>query len=255
MKKLLYTFAGVFLFTIAFAFTDTVPNAWYMPALQWAANHNIISGYPDGSFHPDAPITRAELAQMLYNYDRQRSTDEARTIAAITKAYPSVVIVHSGGDAGAGVIVDSTHIVTAYHVIDSGTSTVILSDGRQYQATYVKAYDVDLALLEFHPDKPVTPIALGEMPQIGQTAIAVGNPYDIGQSVSKGIVSATDRVIPVLGNPVHEIQVDTPINPGNSGGALINEDGELIGIIDAKEDGSDGVGFAIPVDAVKQLTH
>jgi len=156
---------------------------------------------------------------------------------------------------GSGVIVSPQgYVLTNNHVISEADEIqVLLEDGRRASATLVGAdKDTDLAVLRIELDQlPVLPLAATESLRVGDVVLAIGNPYGVGQTVTLGIISATGRS--QLGISLYEdfIQTDAAINPGNSGGALINARGELIGIntaIYSRSGGSQGIGFAIPVD-------
>ncbi len=160
---------------------------------------------------------------------------------------------------GSGVIFSSDGIViTNNHVVDGAEKVrVRLSDGKSYDAT-VKGVDPrsDLAVLKISA-KALTPIELGNSDtlEIGQWAMAIGNPLGFDNTVSVGVVSSLKRSLPVQGGLlVDAIQTDAAINPGNSGGALTDTAGRLIGINSAIASGtgqSVGIGFAIPVNRVK----
>ena len=156
---------------------------------------------------------------------------------------------------GSGVIVSPQgYVLTNNHVISEADEIqVLLEDGRRAAATLVGAdKDTDLAVLRIDVDNlPVLPLAATETLRVGDVVLAIGNPYGVGQTVTLGIISATGRS--QLGISLYEdfIQTDAAINPGNSGGALINARGEMIGIntaIYSRSGGSQGIGFAIPVD-------
>jgi len=163
---------------------------------------------------------------------------------------------------GSGVIVSAQgHVLTNHHVIANAPNLIVeLRDGRSAIATRVGSDpESDLAVLQIQlPGIPVIPIAQTPA-MIGDSVLAIGNPFGVGQSVTKGILSATDRI---AGLSTFEdfIQTDAAINPGNSGGALVNIFGELIGInsaIFSRGGGSQGIGFAIPtslaLDVMQQL--
>ncbi len=163
--------------------------------------------------------------------------------------------------AGSGVIFTTDgYIVTNHHVIDGANKiTVTLKDGTSYDAT-IKGDDPksDLALLKIDASglTPAVLVADSDKLQVGQTAIAIGNPLgQLGGTVSSGIVSALDREIEIDGETMTLLQTDTAINPGNSGGGLFDDSGNLIGIVNAKSSGSDieGLGFAIPANTVKTV--
>jgi len=162
---------------------------------------------------------------------------------------------------GSGVIVSPNgYILTNNHVVDGATDVkVTLSDNREYKAHVVGTDPkVDLAVIRIDAsDLPSIVIGDSSKIQIGDYALAVGNPFGVGKTVTMGIVSATGRHN--LGIEGYEdfIQTDAPINPGNSGGALINDRGELIGIntaiISHGSEGNQGIGFAIPVNLARTV--
>ena len=133
---------------------------------------------------------------------------------------------------------------------------MLLKDGRSAQATVVGAdKDTDLAVLNIDLDNlPTLPIGDSKQLRVGDIALAIGNPFGVGQTVTLGIVSATGRNQLGINRYEDFIQTDAAINPGNSGGALINAHGELIGIntaIYSRSGGSQGIGFAIPVNMAR----
>jgi serine protease Do len=161
---------------------------------------------------------------------------------------------------GAGVIVDERgYIVTNRHVIVAAeTINVRLSDGTELVGKLAAEIDThDLAVIRIQTDKKPQSLALGPARDlmVGETVIAIGNPYGYANSVSTGIISALDREVTMpagetIGNL---IQTDASINPGNSGGPLLNINGEVIGITVALRDGAQGIAFALNADTVQQL--
>jgi S1-C subfamily serine protease len=161
---------------------------------------------------------------------------------------------------GSGVIVDSAgDVVTNNHVIeDADTIMVYLADGRVTPATVIgRDPDTDLAVLSIHLQHlPVMPLGRSDTLQVGDPVLAIGDPLGLGQTVTHGIVSATERKSLGVATFENFIQTDAAINAGNSGGALINARGELIGINTAVLNNSgnltvEGIGFAIPVNLVR----
>lgn len=161
---------------------------------------------------------------------------------------------------GSGVIVTPDgYILTNNHVIDGATDIrVTLMDKREFKATLVGGdAKTDIALLKIDASGlPAITIADSSKVQVGDYALALGNPFGVGQTVTMGIVSATGRG--GLGIEDYEdfIQTDAPINPGNSGGALVNDRGELIGVntaIISPAGGNHGVGFAVPANLARQV--
>ncbi len=162
---------------------------------------------------------------------------------------------------GSGVIVSPEgYILTNNHVVDGATDVqVMLSDKREFKARIVGTDPkTDVAVLKIDA-KNVTPITFGDSSkvQVGDVALAIGDPFGVGQTVTKGIISATGRGN--LGIEAYEdfLQTDAPINPGNSGGALINDRGELVGIntaiISHGSGGSQGIGFAVPANLARNV--
>ena len=170
---------------------------------------------------------------------------------------------------GSGVIVDASGIVvTNSHVVhDADEIKVNLPDGRSFKAKLLGDSPIyDLAVLKIEGDKlPVAPLGDSDGLVVGEWAIAIGNPFghlisDSQPTVTAGVVSATKRDIKAEATPSgmykNMIQTDAAINPGNSGGALVNADGEVIGInafIFTSGGGSIGLGFAIPVNLAKRI--
>jgi serine protease DegS len=160
---------------------------------------------------------------------------------------------------GSGVIVDTAgHVITNHHVIASADLIrAQLADGRVADAKIVgRDPDTDLAVLQLDLKKnvPVMPLGHSDRLRVGDVVLAIGNPVGLSQTVTQGIVSATGRGQLGVATFENFIQTDAPINVGNSGGALINANGELIGIntaVLAKNLGVEGIGFAIPVNLVR----
>ncbi|CAH7479245.1 periplasmic serine endoprotease DegP [Vibrio chagasii] len=165
---------------------------------------------------------------------------------------------------GSGVIIDAQkgHIVTNYHVIDGADNIKVrLYDGREYDAELIGGDQMsDIALLKLEKAKNLTQIKLADSDKlrVGDFTVAIGNPFGLGQTVTSGIVSALGRSGLNLENFENFIQTDAAINSGNSGGALVNLNGELIGINTAilgPNGGNVGIGFAIPSNMMKNLTE
>jgi serine protease Do len=161
---------------------------------------------------------------------------------------------------GSGVIVSSDgYVLTNNHVVDGATEVkVTLSDKREMKARVIGTdAKTDVALLKLDSTSlPFLKLGSSSNVEVGDIALAIGNPFGLGQTVTMGIVSALGRG--GLGIEQYEdfIQTDAAINPGNSGGALVNVDGELIGIntaILSESGGYQGVGFAVPIDMARQV--
>ncbi|MBT9241843.1 Do family serine endopeptidase [Vibrio splendidus] len=165
---------------------------------------------------------------------------------------------------GSGVIIDAKkgHIVTNYHVINGADDIKVkLHDGREYDAELIGGDQMsDIALLKLETAKNLTQIKVADSDKlrVGDFSVAIGNPFGLGQTVTSGIVSALGRSGLNLENFENFIQTDAAINSGNSGGALVNLNGELIGINTAilgPNGGNVGIGFAIPSNMMKNLTE
>ena len=211
------------------------------------------------------------------------SSSSAMTIADVaSKAAPSVVEITYTGTvqtygffggtyqsqgAGSGVIIsDNGYIVTNNHVVEEGEEfTVTLFDGRTYEAELIgKDQKSDIAVLKIEADN-LTPATVGDSSKIqtGDTAIVIGNPLGtLGGTVTDGIISATSREIVINNQSMNLIQTDAAINSGNSGGGLFDGNGNLIGIVNAKDSGTtssgaliEGLGFAIPVNTAMEIAE
>ena len=161
---------------------------------------------------------------------------------------------------GTGFIIDPKGLIlTNNHVVEQTDEIrVRTADGKEFAAKIVGRDPItDLALIRIKSDTPFIPLVLGDSNQleVGDWVVAIGNPFGLGNTVTAGIVSAKYRQIGA-GAYDNFIQTDTPINLGNSGGPLLNTDGEVIGIntaIFTQSGGSVGIGFAIPINMVKDL--
>lgn len=195
---------------------------------------------------------------------------------AVRRAAPAVVNVYTGSvnnassnqlevrTLGSGVIMDERgYIVTNKHVINNADQIVVaLQDGRVFEAQLIGS-DVltDLAVLKITANNglPTIPINRKRIPHIGDVVLAIGNPYNLGQTITQGIISATGRIGLNPTGRQNFLQTDASINHGNSGGALVNSLGELVGIntlsFDKSNDGEtpEGLGFAIPFQLATKI--
>ena len=195
------------------------------------------------------------------------SNEKNKLVSASKKSIESVVTISSSNNLlnsrekngiGSGVIFsEDGYIVTNLHILSGNQVNVRLNNGKNYQATIIGIdKNTDIAVLKITSNDKLNPIDIADSEnlRIGDRVLAIGNPYGIGTSVSNGIISATGRD---YGNPYLQlIQTDAAINPGNSGGALINENGNLIGInskIFSKTGAYQGIGFAIPSNLIVQI--
>lgn len=162
---------------------------------------------------------------------------------------------------GSGVIVSQDgHVLTNYHVVQAADAIeVALSDGRRDTAKVVGADpDTDLAVLKLASLRtlPAAALAADRGLRVGDVVLAIGNPFGVGQTTTQGIVSALGRNGLGLNTYENFIQTDAAINPGNSGGALVDAEGNLVGIntaIYSESGGSMGIGFATPVEIARKV--
>ena len=197
------------------------------------------------------------------------------TAQVAAKAGPSVVEIMTEGtstsyglfggtyttqSAGSGVIIsEDGYIITNHHVVeDANKITITTYDGKSYDATLVGSDEkADIAVLKVDADD-LTPATIGDSSQIqvGDTAVVIGNPLGtLGGTVTDGIISATSREVTINNEAMELIQTNAQINSGNSGGGLFDGNGNLIGIVNAKDSGTtssgttiEGLGFAIPIN-------
>ncbi|MFF4262817.1 trypsin-like peptidase domain-containing protein [Streptomyces virginiae] len=223
--------------------------------------------------------TRLELPQAAA-VDRGRAPDSVAGIAAT--ALPGVVTLHvrgaKGSGTGTGFVLDQQgHILTNSHVVaDSQQITVTFSTGESVTATLVgRDSGYDLAVVKVEGVRGLRPLSLGnsENVKVGDPVVAIGAPFDLSNTVTAGIISATGRPVTAGGDKgdgsdisyVDALQTDAPINPGNSGGPLLDAKAHVVGINSAirgadkddstRQGGSIGLGFAIPVNQGKRVAE
>ncbi|WDT72845.1 MAG: trypsin-like peptidase domain-containing protein [Candidatus Manganitrophus sp.] len=162
---------------------------------------------------------------------------------------------------GSGIIIDSSGIIlTSAHIVYNRQSVqVSLEDGSLLPAKLVGADPVfDLAVIQVMPPEgrlPSAPLGDSDRVRVGEEVIAIGNPLGLDQTITRGIVSAINRILPETAFSLQEpmIQTDTPINPGNSGGPLLNRNGEVIGIVTEVMPNAQNISFAIPSNIAKTI--
>src|SRR6202000_1343091 len=200
-------------------------------------------------------------------------SEEQNNISVYKKALPSVVNITSTAvtfdffygtvpqqGMGSGFVIDSEgHILTNYHVVENARQLeVTTSDKKKYKAKIVGTDPIhDLAVIQI-PEKSVPKAEIGESKDlvVGQKVYAIGNPFGLSGTMTRGIISSIRSVRGGEGGPIEDaIQTDAAINPGNSGGPLLNSRGEVIGINTMIATGgaeqSSGIGFAIPINTIK----
>lgn len=197
----------------------------------------------------------ANAITTVYNEARQ-------SIFTITAVTPSTGKGGPSEDIGTGFLIDNQgDLATNAHVVN-GQKTVSVNYGNQtYHGTVIGSDTLDdLAVVRLSPVPNAAPLVLGSASalQPGEFVIAIGNPFQLTASVSSGIVSGLNRSMPTQTGHVMDglVQTDAALNPGNSGGPLLNLQGQVVGIntaIESPVEGSVGIGFAIPIDRLKQL--
>jgi S1-C subfamily serine protease len=173
-------------------------------------------------------------------------------VAVIDASRPAMVALSdASGAVGSGVIVEQPGIIaTNAHLIDGSAITVVLEDGRRLSwETLAQSNEDDLAVGRVAAEE-LTALTLRSTPaQLGEPVIALGNPFGLGITASLGIISADGEAIRHPGR----IQTDAAINPGNSGGALVDRNGRLVGIVNARAAFGTGVGFAVSAERLRVL--
>ncbi len=161
---------------------------------------------------------------------------------------------------GSGIIVDRRgYILTNEHVILKASKIeVILADGRKFEGKIIGSdpkSDISIVKIEVKDDLPAVTMGDSSDLMIGETVIAIGNPFGLSHTVTSGVISALNRSLRINENKIYSdfIQTDASINPGNSGGPLLNINGELIGINTAIYQKAEGIGFAIPINKAKRI--
>jgi serine protease Do len=160
---------------------------------------------------------------------------------------------------GSGVVIDADgHILTNEHVVRRADRIhVSIADGREFEAALIGADpNNDIAVLKAETDDelPWIPLSRSDDLMVGEPVIAIGNPFGLSNTVTTGVISATDRSIRTQDGVYHGfLQTDASINPGNSGGPLLNAEGKLIGLNSAVYNGGQGIGFAIPIDVARRV--
>ncbi|HEX8253395.1 MAG TPA: trypsin-like peptidase domain-containing protein [Thermoanaerobaculia bacterium] len=189
--------------------------------------------------------------------EAQRSTEEETVIRVARLATPAVVGISRNGGSGSGVIVraDGVIITNAHVVGNARTVEVTTADGRTLVGTVVgRDPDVDTAIVRVNATNlPAAPLGDSDRLEVGQIAVAIGNPLGLERTVTRGVVSATNRDPRGIGIAAGLIQTDAAINPGNSGGPLLDSSGRVIGINTAILAGTTGLGFAIPINVATDV--
>lgn len=239
-------------------------------AIGAVAATRYLAPTPVATSAPQPNNATANVTQQPITTAAAPSANIAGTVFA--KANPAVVQIVTSGQtfdgltptgSGSGFVVDASGLIlTNYHVVaDARAVSVTFSTGEDREGQVLgfdRGNDLALVKVDLPTNVPVATLGDSDQTQVGETAIAIGSPFGLDQTVTQGIVSAVDRDWqPTNGRTQRNlIQTDAPINPGNSGGPLLNANGEVIGIntmIESPVRGSVGVGFAVPINTAKRL--
>jgi len=257
------TVALAILFVVSTLKPEWLPQRQAVVALQEAPTSTDESKTaPMGSYRDAA---RAALPSVVHIYTTQEIKQQRHPL------FDDPIFRHFFGERpegqpqrnsglGSGVIVSANgYILTNFHVIDGADDIqVSLNDNKTYKAKVIGSDpESDLAILQINADK-LPAITFGQIDnlRVGDVVLAIGNPFGVGQTVTMGIVSALGRSHLGINTFENFIQTDAAINPGNSGGALVDANGNLIGInsaIYSRSGGSLGIGFAIPVSTARSI--
>jgi S1-C subfamily serine protease len=244
-------------------------------AILLVASFYVLTTHPYGFLRPSG-VTRPDHVELREASAAPPSFDseEQENIAVYKKALPSVVNITSSAVAydffygavpkqgqGSGFVIDpSGHILTNYHVVEGARQVeVTTSDKKKYRAEIVGTDPQhDLAVIQIS-DRAITPAFMGDSKNlvVGQKVYAIGNPFGLSGTMTRGIISSIRSVRGQRGYIDEAIQTDAAINPGNSGGPLLNSRGEVIGInsmiLTGGAEQSAGIGFAIPINTAKAV--
>ena len=254
--------------TVALALCCALLGGAVGGGIVWGASrHNTVTTQVNISQRPSAEV-------VMHAVDGNKLMTDAEVYAATVNSVVSINTTISGGtnifgqvtesaSSGSGFILTKDgYIVTNYHVVeDASTIKVTLYNGDTLDAVYIGGdEDYDIAVIKIEAqDLPCVTLGDSEHLNVGDRVLAIGNPLgELTFSMSGGMVSSVNRTINVSGTPFNMIQTDASINPGNSGGPLLNQYGEVIGIVSAKystysNTAVEGLGFAIPINDVSAM--
>ena len=215
--------------------------------------------YADAVAHAQPAVVNIHTAKVIER-ERHPLLDDPFFSQFLGRQFQSVPRRRLETSLGSGVIISAQgYVITNHHVIDGADAIRVgLPDGRIIPTRVIGSdSDTDIAVLKIdETDLPAAVLGDSDTLRVGDVALAIGNPFGVGQTVTMGIISATGRSELGISNFEDFIQTDAAINPGNSGGALINARGELIGVntaIFSKSGGYQGIGFAIPSRLVREI--
>jgi len=236
-------------------FKDVNDNSWYAKGVYEAVQLGLFAGLSKEEFGVGKPLAREEAANVFVRLYKLIASGFA---GVVEKVLPAVVEINIGGSLGSGTIIHPDgYILTNHHVVKDNTEVYVLSDrnnpifdGVDNIKGQVLVFDTiaDLALVKVDTKDKLPYLSLSTEVHQGENVLAVGNPIGFTDSVSHGIVSAFR-----VSKGITHIQTDAEINPGNSGGALVNNQGQLIGVPAYKFDSLEGLAFAVSADEVREF--
>lgn len=269
MKKIWLLFSQVITIVLAIYFVvQTLHPEWiktnqqsHSPTISvFQAATNTNNSVPIGSFRDAAQKAAAAVVSISTSQTKQLAPRSADPWFQFFGEEQDKESVKNG--IGSGVIVSPQgYILTNNHVVEGADGIeVTLNDGRHVQATVIGTDpETDVAVLKINLDKlPTITLGSSDSARVGDQVLAIGNPFGVGQTVTSGIVSAMGRNQLGINTFENFIQTDAAINPGNSGGALVDVNGNLLGIntaIYSRSGGNMGIGFAIPVNIAQQVMN
>ncbi|MDT0160249.1 trypsin-like peptidase domain-containing protein [Bacillus sp. AG4(2022)] len=244
-------------------FKDVPKNSWSYEYVNDVVSKGIVSGYPNGTYKPSEYVTRAEVSKFISNtikYMEKSKTQinvnykdsyDDRVINVVAQSMSAIVQVKTENGLGTGFILEGNKILTAYHVVkDRKSIDVVLTNGMKYKGT-VETFHAnnDMALLSIDESTPLSHLSLESKVNLGQTVIAIGHGEGEVNTVTKGVVSNLSR------NGL--IQTDAAVNHGNSGCPILDLNGNVLGIVIAKIEGSDvdNIGYAVKTDLIKKFIN
>ncbi len=245
---------------VAITSEDSVPGIQPAQAQVFAAGPKQPSWQPDSAQSP-AVMTPEEQTNIFVYESTNPSVANISTVNVHQDFFRQY---HAQGSGSGAVLDKQGHIITNFHVVDGADQIdVTLASNISYEATLVggdKEHDIAVLKIDAPPEE-LQPIALGGSSdlRVGQRVYALGNPFGWDGTLTTGIISSLNRNLPsrIPGREMHAlIQTDAAMNPGNSGGPLVNTQGQMIGMcvaIATKTGQNAGVGFAIPIDRIKQF--
>lgn len=234
-------------------FTDVLTERWSYRDIERLVNAGLMSGYPDGTFKPEQPVTREELASVV-----SRLTFRMCLLDGVIPAVLPAVFTLLRGDGGLGTgwyISPDGYVLTAKHVVSGATGFTAIDNDQDNRPLRLIAVspDHDLALLKTDKPAPAWLRVAKDLPYSGKHIAVVGSPKGYIDSVTQGVVSNPQRPEEPFSDRVQAFQTDAAINPGNSGGPAIDGNGEAIGVAVWKfsDVSVDNMAFCVRNDAVR----